>query len=88
MHPHWDSEADPAPSVEQLETVERLNKYWMTAGMVPLTAGPQFLGQHANRPALKFALHAYRQRFFDDDYLIEVPLDPLRQRIRDGDDFL
>lgn len=88
MHPHWDSEADLAPSVEQLETVESLNKYWMTAGMVPLTAGPQFLGQHANRHALKFALHAYRQRFFDDDYLIEVPLDPLRQRIRDGGDFL
>ncbi|PJE03560.1 MAG: hypothetical protein CK429_32660 [Mycobacterium sp.] len=89
MHPHWDAEADLAPSVEQLESVERLNKYWLTTGLVPLTAGPQFLGQHANRQALETALHDYRQRFFgDDDYVIDVPLDPLRQRIRDGGDFL
>lgn len=89
MHPHWDAEADLAPSVEQLETVEHLNDYWKTTGLVPLAAGPQFLGQHANRHALKTALHTYRQRFFgDDDYLIEVQLDLLRQRIRDGEDFL
>lgn len=89
MHPHWDAEADPAPSVGQLQMVEHLNQYWMTAGLVPLEAGPQFLGQHANRHALETALHAYRQRFFnDDDYVIEVPLEALRQRIRDGGDFL
>lgn len=89
MHPHWDAEADHAPSVEQLEKVERLNQYWMTAGLVPLESAPQFLGQHANRLALETALHDYRQRFFsDDDYLIEVPLEALRQRIRDGGDFL
>ncbi len=89
MHPHWDAEqADP--SVEQLESVERLNRYWMTAGLVPLQGRPQFLAQHANRQALQTAIQAYQQRFHDDDedYTMPVPLAPIRQRIADGLEFL
>jgi hypothetical protein len=89
VHPHWDAEADEAPSVEQLEAVERLNRYWKTAGLVPLEAAPQFLGQHANSLTLETALHDNRHRFFgDDDHLIEVSLDAIRERIRDGGDFV
>ncbi|QIV79667.1 hypothetical protein [Mycolicibacterium frederiksbergense] len=88
MHPHWDAEADAAPSVEQLESVERLNRYWMTTGLVPLRDRPQFLAQHANRHALQTAIEAYQQRFYGDDYTMPIPLAPIRQRIADGGEFL
>lgn len=89
LHPHWDAEADAAPSVEQLESVERLNSYWMTAGLVPLQDRPQFLAQHASRHVLQSAIQAYQQRFYDDeDYTMRTPLAPIRQRMNDGTDFL
>lgn len=89
MHPHWDAEADAAPSVEQLESVERLNRYWMTTGLVPLQDRPQFMAQHANRPALQTAIQAYQQRFYGDhDYSMPAPLAPIWQRIADGSEFL
>ena len=89
MHPHWDAETDSAPSVEQLESVERLNRYWMTAGLTPVHERPQFLAQHANRLVLQTAIQDYQQRFYgDDDYVMPTPLAPIRQRIADGGEFL
>ncbi|CAN5624596.1 hypothetical protein BH09ACT8_BH09ACT8_51100 [soil metagenome] len=88
MHPHWDAEADPAPTVEQLETVDRLNRYWETTGLVPLQDRPQFLAQHANRYALQTAIEAYQRRFYTDDYTMSTPIAPIRQRVDEGFDFL
>jgi hypothetical protein len=88
MHPHWDAEWEADPSVEQLESVERLNRYWMTAGVVPLQDRPQFLGQHANRQALQTAIESYQRRFYEDDLTMSTPIAPIRQRIDDGLEFL
>lgn len=88
MHPHWDAEWEADPSVEQLESVERLNRYWMTAGVVPLQDRPQFLGQHANRHALQTAIESYQRRFYEDDLTMSTPIAPIRQRIDNGSDFL
>lgn len=90
VHPHWDAEWEADPSVEQLESVDRLNRYLMTAGLVALQDRPQFLAQHANRHALQVAIASYQERFFgnDEDYTMSTPIAPIRQRIDEGSDFL